>query len=53
MTPQIFITLLMCMIFYVCIADQNVLDWITIKIQHFIVYLNLQYIKLKWKFKKF
>lgn len=38
---------------YICITDSNVLDWISVKLNHFIVYIQLQYIKLKWKFKKF
>jgi hypothetical protein len=53
MTPQVFFTLLICILWYVCFTDPNILDWVTIKIQHFFVYLHLQYIKLKWKFKKF
>ena len=45
--------LISTVLLYMCITDTNVLDWITIKVNHFFVYLQLQYIKLKWKFKRF
>jgi len=41
------------LICYLCVIDSNVTDWINIKINHFLVYLQLQYIKMKWKFKRF
>jgi hypothetical protein len=45
---------LFCIVFaYICISDPNVLDWITIKINHFLVEVQLRYIKFKWMFKKF
>lgn len=46
--------ILFAMVFtYVCVSDPNVLDWISIKTNHFLVDLQLKYIKLKWMFKKF
>lgn len=49
-----FYTTLLGVVFaYVCMTDPNVLDWIAVKINHFLVGVQLQYIKLKWRFKKF
>ena len=50
---KFYITIFLICISYICVTDSNVLDWISIKLNHFIVYLQMQYIKLKWKFKKF
>lgn len=50
---EIYFLLFAIVFTYVCISDPNVLDWITIKINHFLVYLQLRYIKFKWMFKKF
>jgi hypothetical protein len=53
MDSQIFFTLLVLVFAYICIMDQNVLSWISIKIEHCLVYLQLRWIKLLWRFKKF
>jgi len=53
MELQIYLSLFSIIVVYVCIADPNVLDWITIKISYFLIVLQLNYIKLKWMFKKF
>jgi hypothetical protein len=50
---QLYLTLLFAVFAYVCITDPNVIDWINIKLHHFWVVVQLRYIKLKWKFKKF
>lgn len=53
MELQIYLSLFLVIIAYVCITDPNVLDWITIKINHLFVIMQLKYIKFKWMFKKF
>jgi hypothetical protein len=53
MEYSIYLTLFLAVFAYVCITDPNVFDWINIKINHFIVDMQLKYIKLKWMFKKF
>lgn len=50
---EIYLSLFLVIFAYVCITDPNVLDWITIKINHLLVVIQLKYIKLKWMFKKF
>jgi hypothetical protein len=53
MQIQLYLTLLAIIFAYVCLTDPNVLSWIEIQVKHLWVKVELQYIKLKWKFKKF
>lgn len=50
---QLYLILFLMVFTYVCVSDPNVLDWIIIKVNHFLVDLQLRYIKFKWMFKKF
>jgi hypothetical protein len=50
---QLYFLLFVTAFTYVCVSDPNVLDWINIKLNHFLVYLQLRYIKFKWMIKKF
>lgn len=50
---QLYFLLFATVFTYVCVSDPNVLDWITIKVNHAWVDLQLRYIKFKWMFKKF
>lgn len=50
---QLYFLLFVMVVTYVCISDPNVLDWIGIKVNHFLVEMQLRYIKIKWMFKKF
>lgn len=50
---QLYFLLFVMVVTYICVSDPNVLDWINIKVNHFLVDLQLRYIKFKWMFKKF
>ena len=47
------IMLALMVLVYVCVVDSNVWSWITIKVEHALIYIQLQYIRFVWMFKKF